>query len=399
MPMRIPSLAAVVYLCVFAPPAAAQARAQSPQGPQTVSEIIDFLVTNRAVQTGDFERDQAAAEAASDAISRALLLNLTTVPLASSSSGFLYRLNPLLGTMERTTQSFGSFFVERALTAGAQHASFGVSFFTTGFDRLGDLQLREGSLMTTANQFRDEPDPFDTEGLTLRIRSSTITVFGSYGVTDSLELGAALPLIHLALEGERVNVYRGDPFLQASGDASATGVGDAALRAKYTIARSGKGAFAAAAEVRLPTGDEDNLLGAGATAYRFLGIGSFESGRFTLHGNGGVVFGGVSNEVNFAGATAFAVHPRVTVSGEVLIRRVDELHDLELASEPHPTFAGVDTLRLLQGQDATTVANAVAGFKWNVNGTFVLGGHLAFPLVRHGLTAPLTPTFALEYAF
>src|SRR5687768_13996791 len=108
---------------------------------QTVGDIIDFLVTNQAVQTGDFERDRAAAEAAREAISRALLVNLTSVPLASSSSGFVYRLNSQLGTMERATQSFGSFFVERALTAGEGQASFGVSAFTSAFDRLGDLEL------------------------------------------------------------------------------------------------------------------------------------------------------------------------------------------------------------------------------------------------------------------
>jgi hypothetical protein len=399
MPPRFRVIVLVSLLCAHALPAAARQRSQTPEGPQTVAEIVDFLLTNQAVQTGDFERDRAAAEAARDAVARALLVNLTSVPLASSSSGFLYRLNPALGTMERATQSFGSFFVERALTAGAEHASFGVSFFTAGFDRLGDLELRDGSLVTTANQFRDEALPFDTEALTLRVRSSTVTLFGSYGVNDRFDVGAALPLIHLTVDGQRLNVYRGDPFLQAAGNASATGIGDVALRAKYTVARSSAGAFAAAAEVRLPTGDEENLLGSGATAYRFLGIGSFESGRFALHGNGGVVFGGISDELNFFGATSFAVDPRVTVSGEVLIRRVNDLHDLEITSEPHPTISGVDTLRLVQGTTATTLANAVAGLKWNVNGTVVLGGHLAFPLVRHGLTAPVTPTFTIEYAF
>jgi hypothetical protein len=398
MSERLRVFVVVLSLCGWGWPAEAR-QSQTPQGPQTVADIVDFLMTNQAVQTGDFERDRAAAEAARDAISRALQINLTSVPLASSSSGFLYRLNPALGTMERATQSFGSFFVERALTIGAEHASFGMSFFTTGFDRLGDLQLRDGSAITTANQFRDEVSPFDTEALTVRIRSSTATLFGSYGVTDSLEIGAALPLIHLTLDGERLNVYRGDPFLQASANASATGIGDVALRAKYTVARSSTGAFAAAAEMRLPTGDEENLLGAGTAAFRFLGIGSLESGRLTLHGNGGIVIGGVSDELNFSGAGAFAVHPRVTVSGELLIRRVTELHDLQLVSEAHPTFVGVDTLRLVQGDSATTLANAVAGFKWNVNGTFVLGGHLAFPLLRHGLTATVTPTLALEYAF
>jgi len=92
------------------------------------------------------------------------------VPLASSSSGFVYRLNPQFGTMERVTEGFGAFFVERATTALEGQASFGVSAVTAGFDRLGDLHLRDGSLVTIANQFRDEAQPFDTEALTLRMR-------------------------------------------------------------------------------------------------------------------------------------------------------------------------------------------------------------------------------------
>jgi hypothetical protein len=378
---------------------ASSASAQETQAPSTVSGIIDFLVTNQAVQTGDFERDRAAAEAARDAITRALLVNLTSVPLASSSSGFVYRLNPQLGTVERATESFGSFFVERALTAAEGQAAFGVSVATSAFDRLGDLELRDGSLVTIANQFRDETTPFDTEALTLRMRSSSLTLFGSVGVTDRFEVGAALPLISLTVEGQRLNVYRGDPFLQASGEASASGIGDAALRAKYALARATNGSFAVAAELRLPTGDADNLLGAGSAAYRFLGIGSYESGRLTLNGNGGLVFGGVSNELNVAGAAAYAVQPRVTLVGEVLFRRVADLRDIGLVAEAHPSVEGLDTLRLAPGESAITLSRAIAGFKWNVSDTLVLGAHVAFPLARRGLTAPITPTVGLEYSF
>lgn len=378
----------------------APAGAQQTAAPQlTVRDIIDFLVTNQGVQTGDFERDRAAAEAARDTITNALLVNLTSVPLASSSSGFLYRMNPQLGTMERTTQSFGAFFVERALTTGAGQASFGLSASTAAFDRLGDLDLRDGTLLTVANQFRDEDRPFDTEALTLRVRSSTLTGYASVGITDRFEIGAALPIVQLRIDGERLNVYRGTPSLQAAGEASASGIGDLALRAKANLVTTANGAFAAAAEIRLPTGDEENLLGAGATAYRFLAIGSLESGRFSLHGNGGLVFGGVSDEVNFSGAAAFAVQPRLTLTGEVLVRRVAELGTIELSGNPHPTIAGVETLRLTAGESGSTLATIVAGAKWNVSGTFVLGGHVAIPLVRRGLSAPLMPTVALEYSW
>ena len=389
--MRMLRLAALVVVVSLGP---ASASAQ-----ETVGEIISFLVTNQAVQTGDFERDQAAAAAARDAITRSLLVNLTSVPLASSSSGFLYRLNPQLGTMERATESFGAFFVERALGPGRGRASFGASVSTSAFDRLGDLDLRDGSLVTVANQFRDEPGPFDTEALTLRVRSRTLTLFGSVGVTDRLEIGGAVPVVELTLDGQRLNVYRGAETLQASGEASASGVGDVALRAKYTVVSGAAGAVAAAAEVRLPTGDESNLLGTGATSYRFLGIGSLEQGRFTLHGNGGVVFGGISDELTVGGAVGVAVHPQFTLSGEVLVRRIAELAEIGLVNEPHPTIIGVDTARLAPGLPGAGVSTAVAGAKWNVGGSVVIGGHLAFPLARRGLTAPVTPTLTFEYAF
>ena len=88
---------------------------------------------------------------------------------------------------------------------------------TTGYDRLDGLNLRDGTLVTTANQFRDESAPFDTESLTLKIRTSTLTFFGAYGVTDRLEIGGALPLVQLNIDGSRLNVYRGTSFVQATG--------------------------------------------------------------------------------------------------------------------------------------------------------------------------------------
>ena len=112
----------------------------------TAADIVEFLMTNQAVRTGDFERDQEASENARDTISRALLVNLVSVPIASSSSGFLYRLNPELGTVERATQTFGSFFIERALTPGHGRASFGISAWSSSFEQLDGASLQDGTL-------------------------------------------------------------------------------------------------------------------------------------------------------------------------------------------------------------------------------------------------------------
>ena len=54
----------------------------------------------------------------------------------------------------------------------------------------------------------------------------------------------ALPVVDLQIDGSRVNVYRGESFLQASGSASASGLADAALRTKYRIYGSRTAGFA-----------------------------------------------------------------------------------------------------------------------------------------------------------
>jgi hypothetical protein len=197
---------------------------------QSATDIVGFLMLNQAVPTADFERDRAAADAARQTIVNALLVNLASVPLSTSSGGFVYRINELLGTAERAGDTFGPFFVERALTPGKGHPSFGVSASTTSFTELDGKKLRDGTFLTLSNQFRDESTPFDTERLTLKIRTSGMTLFGSVPISDRFEIGAALPLVRLELDGARVTVHRGTTLAQASAQATASGVGDLALR-------------------------------------------------------------------------------------------------------------------------------------------------------------------------
>jgi hypothetical protein len=368
------------------------------EGQETLRDALSFLMTNQAVPTGDFARDREAAQAAHDTIARALLVNMTTAPIGTSSGGFLYRFNPELGTVERVSQTFGTFSVERALTGGAGSTSFGVTGWTASYDRLNGYPLRDGSFITIANRFSGEAEPFDTESLTMRLRTSTMTLFANVGVTDDVELGVVLPIARVALEGERLNVYRGAPFVQATASGSASGVADIALRAKYGFFSSPVASVAAAGELRLPTGDEENLLGAGKASLRLLGIASFEVGPLGLHANGGVVRGGVSDEVILSGALAVALHPRATFTTEVMRRRVSELRTIDLTSAPHPGLSGVDTLRLTAGAESITLMSAATGIKWNVTDTVVLSGQLLWALNDRGLTAPLTPTVALEYS-
>lgn len=374
--------------------ASAPALAQS-----TPSDIISFLVTNQFVRTGEIEKDQAAAAATRDTIARALLVNLASAPIATSSSGFVYRLDPELGTMTRASQSFGTFYVERAATGGRGHLSLGASATTASYDQLDGLHLRDGTLVTTGNQFTDEAQPFEVESLTLRIRTNTLTMYGSYGVTDRLEIGGAVPLVQLHLEGSRIDVYRGQTFVQATGSANASGIADVAVRAKYALVNTPQGAFGVAAEWRLPTGKAEDLLGAGRSAVRVLALGSAEGVRVSVHGNAGFVRGGVSDEMTAAGALSVALSPRVTATGETLFRRLSDLHSIVSVSQPHPSIIGVETLRLLPGDKIAMLSSLVTGVKWNVTGTLVVSGQVQWRLGHDGLTAGWAPSASFDYLF
>ena len=131
--------------------------------------------------------------------------------------------------------------------------------------------------------------PFDIETVSLRFRTDTVTLNGTVGITDRFDISAGIPFIRLNLEGQRVDTYRGRELLQATGSASAAGLGDVMLRARYNVYRSGASGMAIGGEVRLPTGNEEDLLGAGNSFTPRL-IGSYEQDRVGIHGELGYTF-------------------------------------------------------------------------------------------------------------
>ena len=124
----------------------------------------------------------------------------------------------------------------------------------------------------------------------------------TYGLTDRIDVGAVLPIVHADLNGtSRAQVI---PFTSAEGPArtfiagtpespvltstqhvegSATGIGDIALRAKVNLFQRGWTGVALLGDVRLATGDEEDFLGAGHTAFRTLGVFSTRFGGFSPH--------------------------------------------------------------------------------------------------------------------
>ncbi len=398
--VRAVCLASLALLICATDATLAFAQQTSQQG-GTVSSVLSFLLTNQAVPTGDPARDAQAAAVSSDTIARFLQVELASLPVNSSSPGLIYRLNPELGTMTRASASFGPFFTERSLTVGKHQASFGMSSRFETFTSLDGHDLRDGTFVTSANQFRDEAQPFDVETLTLDLQSRTLDFFANYGLTDRLDVGVAIPLQSISMSGTRQETYRGTVLLQARANASATGLGDIAVRTKYDLIGEGadEGGLAGVVEVRLPTGDEQNLLGAGKTSVRAILIGSYEPGRVSTHVNIGYVAGGLANELQYRASVDATVTPRLGIVGELIGRRLSDVGRITTTRTPHPSFEGVDTIRLESDGTSSHTASAVGGMKWNVGGTWLIGGSVSVPLTDRGLKSRAVVQIGVDYAF
>jgi len=372
--------------------------ARQAEAQQTISDVLTFLMTNRSIPTDDFVRDEQAAIATRQTIGDLLVLGLANLP-SSSAAGFSYRLDPSIGTVIRSSDSFGPVFTERSLMAGRGQASFSVNYRSTSYDNVDGRNLRDGSLLSTASVLRGDAAPFDVETVSLRIRTDTMTVTGTYGITDRIDVSAGIPFVRLSLQGERVDTYRGRRLVQASGSATAAGLGDVLLRGRVNVIRADASGVSLGAEVRVPTGREEDLLGAGRSSFTPRLIGSYEQDRVGLHGELGYAFDGVADALVYGAAVTGVATPRVTVIGEVLGHRLKGLGALTELTLPHPRLAGVDTIRLVGSGEDTDRVVAVAGVKWNVARTWLVTASVLKSLTTVGLNAEWVPSVTFDYWF
>jgi len=199
---------------------------------------------------------------------------------------------------------------------------------------------------------------------------------------------------------------------------SASGIGDVVLRGKYEFLRTDRAGVALAADLRLPTGDENELLGAGATRVKVFGIGSIHLGKFSPHVNAGYVWNTkgrnlhkFADEISYTAGFDWAVHPRLTFAVDAIgstfpnatvLRVQDQVFQANTnpdATKP-PTIvtATFPQLNMIDGQTYSTMLGSV-GFKINPFGNFLLTVNGLFPIKRESLQDNLAGLIAIDYSF
>jgi hypothetical protein len=251
--------------------------------------------------------------------------NVANVPVSATSGGTTFSFQG--GVPIRTSTSAGPIFGERAQTLGRGRVLVGLSHTALQFQTIRGVDLNHLRFtFTHANS--DFPGCDSIAGgdcsllgvptlenetidlnLSLDLHISVTGLLLTYGVTDRVDLGVAVPLASVSLAGASnaqvnpfgpppaVHFFGGtpdDPILTASRsvEGNTTGLGDIDGRIKVNLRRAEPLSVAVLADVRFPTGSEGDLLGSGAWAARGLAIMSARFGNFSPHANLGYLYRG-----------------------------------------------------------------------------------------------------------
>ena len=368
----------------------------------------------------------------------ALTSQLAGIPLPSPASGFTYKFDSGTGTFVRSTNSFGPILSDRAETIGRGRIAFGFTSQFFSFDHLDGVALTDIPAVFRHDGFETGGGRADVVSTSNSIHASVSQFAGalSYGVTDRIDVSLAVPLVRTELSllsnaqihrlgtGSNVQVhyFRDDLAIGGYGsthqyfiEGSDSGIGDLLVRTKATLMREGTRAFAAGVDVRVPTGDEQNLLGAGAGGLRPFAAFSASYRAFSPHvniayqWNGHSVLAGDVHEgveaplpdlFSYAVGGDLSLNNRFSIVFDVLGQRVLDSPRLSTYMLDASGAAGSASLPDIRFSNASYwAADGALGFKANVASKVLVEFNLRFNIVDNGLTDRIAPLVGVEWAF
>lgn len=359
-------------------------------------------------------------------VTEAIGKSVSSLPVSSTSSGATFAI--VGGLPVRTSTSAGPIFGERAQTLGRGRFFLGANVSGIHFTSISGVPLEDVTINFAHANVLDSAlgNPgFEVDLIQLRLALdvdvSVATIFMTWGMTDFIDVGVAVPFVRTSVNGASeaqilpfgtgatpVHFFAGtssDPVLRAASSVSgsASGVGDVVGRLKINLGQSSKFGAAILGEIRFPSGNERQLLGAGATAVRGLGIASAQFGSFSPHLNVGyqartaelqndavLATLGFDNLLTDWATFAFDLVSEWQVGDSKLPLPGDIVYD-------EPFTRRIPSVSIPDRRD--NIVNATAGMKFTVRGGTVIVLNGILPLREVGLQPDFVWTAGLEFAF
>jgi hypothetical protein len=360
-------------------------------------------------------------------LDQALATELTLVPLASPASGIVFTKNPATKLpVPSGTETFGPVLTERGETLYTRKLFIAGVYQRFRFDSLDGVNLKQIPMLFYFCNTAGQCGPI---AATIRVDAhlDQYAIFATFGVTTWLDASIAVPILRVSLAANGVSCevpYCSYPFpngqtvsfSNAAITGWASGFGDVVLRAKASVFQTGKFKFAIGTDVRVPSGDALNFLGAGS-----VGVKPFEafsrSGRLSPHVNVAYQWNGNSE---LAGAVAgqkgklpevlsyalggdAAVLGNLTISADYLGEHVVSASRLaKIITTPPAATGSTDNPAVYTTTASTgsfeTVRGAI-GIKWKPYKELLISGNLLGKFDHNGLHHTAVPLFGISYTF
>ncbi len=369
----------------------------------------DGLVLEANVENPQFSHAahfQGVSESEINALNDQLGREVRTLPIGTSSpAGIAYKYNAEQGTYDLISRDLGPVLARGSRTLGKGNWSFAATVTAFKYDEFNGDDIGKLDSDELLHPFDTLPPPNDPNvperfehdivRLTydVDIEVQTLSLFGSYGITDRLDVNIIVPVVAIDLNVDAVatievsplndlpNVHNFDPDNESPNDSVSgdeTGLGDIAIGLTYQLASEQNYSVAGAFIVKTPSGDEDNFLGTGSTTVQPAVFAELDLGSiFGIHGNIGYEWDSdESDESAVRGIFG------VTAGNSIVTASLE--------------YAG----RFKQGDDDDAVgkdkSDAAFGLKWHPGRNFILSGNVIVPLNDDGLRSDLITSVGVE---
>ena len=379
----------------------------------------------------------ATSQAIINSMNNFIGTSIASIPLSSSAAGVTFDFSS--GKPVPTSTSFGPIFSERAQTLGSGRINMGLNFTYINFAKIRGISTQDLRLTFTHQDvgdpgLGDSPNEFDTMDfyMNMNISASVFAVYFTYGVTDRLDIGIAVPFTNVKIKSEPVATINSFTFVSNDSanhffsgtqtepvltknptpiDDDATGIGDIALRAKYNFVREKLIDFSAMLEYRLDTGDAENFLGSGYSTLRTSVIGSKIIGDFSPHLN--LAYWKKFTDLDRDEFEFVVGYDQKIADWFTLVIDILGRFDLGDPVENQQFPEGVNITRTVGSTDYVTfvsltnmpnythdnLIDAAFGFKMLLKESLLIMGNVFVPLNDSGLRADIVPTLGLEFSF
>jgi hypothetical protein len=427
-------LRAALLLAVLASPLRAQTMRDRVSGLFKFGVGCDLPVC-LSVDNAHKEHFNPAAQAGQanliDFVSDAIAASASNVPISAASSGATWSTSAS-GLFVRSQTSAGPVFAERAQTLGNRRVLFGANVSSYAFQSLRGVPLSNLEFNFTHEVVGPKPlgQNADYENDVIEVRSHVAvnlfatTAFATVGLTRHVDVSVAVPFVRTSIDGNSIaTVYpftdptphyfgpANNPSLTASAGSvgSASGIGDVALRVKAVVSERGPLALAVLGDVRLPTGNVDNFLGAGKASLRGIAIASARYGNFSPHVNMGYWIKSSDTENDaFLATLGFdqLLGGRVTFATDIIsewqtgrskLVQPDPVVEVTPIGPNYVSDRTIYPSNIPQQRDNEVLGTL--GFKFSTAAGMTVTANALIPMLRGGLQPNIAFMLGLEYSF